>query len=69
MFFLETVPVKLYGTSHPAHKAIKSGLPYGSRTLWVSRVEGVPGFLTRFQAASKVPNVIDFKSFNGIKVI
>ena len=45
---LETVPVKLNGRSHLAHKACKDGLSYGSRALWVSRVEGVQGFLTRF---------------------
>ena len=44
---LETVPVKLYDRSHPAHKACKDGLPYGSRTLWVSRDKKVQGSLTR----------------------
>ena len=42
---LETMPVKLHGRSHPVHRACKDGLPYGSRTPWMSRVEGVRGFL------------------------
>ena len=51
MLFFETMPVKLYGTSHPASKVCKDGLPYGSQALSVSRVEGVQGFLARFMAS------------------
>ena len=42
---LETMPLKLHGRSHPVHKACKDGLPYGSRTTCMSRVEEVQGFL------------------------
>ena len=48
---LETMPVMLYGRSHPASKVCKDGPPYGSQTLCVSRVEGVQGFLTRLMAS------------------
>ena len=46
MLFLETVHVKLYGRSRPAHKTCEDGLPYGSWALWVSRVGGDPGLIT-----------------------
>ena len=45
MLFFETMPVKLYGRSHPAPKVYEGDLLSGSWTLWVSRVEGVKGFL------------------------
>ena len=80
-FVLMAVPAKLYGRSHPAHKACKDGLSYGSRTLWVSRVEGVQGFLTRswlkrFQTSKVLKNVKGprasgfqrLKSFKGLRV-
>ena len=37
--------VKLYGRSHPAPNLYEGDLLSGSWTLWVSRVEGVQGFL------------------------
>ena len=46
MLFLETVHVKLYSRSRPAHSTCEDGLPYGAWALWVSRVEGVQRFLT-----------------------
>ena len=46
MLFLETVHVKLYGRSRPAHKPCEGGLPYGSWALWVSRVERDPELIT-----------------------
>ena len=45
---VETMPVVLYGRSHPAPKIGNDGPPYGSQTLCVSRFEEVQGFLTRF---------------------
>ena len=39
------MPVELYGRSHPAPKLYEGDLLSGSWTLWVSRVEGVQGFL------------------------
>ena len=39
------MPVKLYGRSHPAPKLYEGDLLSGSWTLWVSKVEGVQGFL------------------------
>ena len=64
MLFLETEPVKLHGRSRPARKICEDGLPYGSWTLWVSKVEGVQGFLVRFML-KKVSNVKGFKKFKG----
>ena len=37
--------MKLYGRSHPAPKLYEGDLLSGSWALWVSRVEGVQGFL------------------------
>ena len=62
MLFLETVPMKLCGRSRPALKACKDGLPYGSRTLRVSRVEGAQGYRTG-SWLKKVSNVKGFKKF------
>ena len=59
MLFLETVHVKLYGRSRPAHKTCEDGLPYGLWTIWVSRVGGDPGLIT----GSKVLMVQRSKGF------
>ena len=56
----ETMSVKLHGRSHQARKPCKDGLPYGSRALWVSRVEGVQGCLVR-SIPKKFLNVKGFK--------
>ena len=64
MLFLETVHVKLYGRSRPAHKTCEYGLPYGPWSLWVSRAEGDQGLLVRFML-EKISNV---KGFKGSKV-
>ena len=45
MLCLETMSVELHGRSHPAPKLYEGDLLSGSWTLWVSRVEGVQGFL------------------------
>ena len=37
--------MKLYGRSHPAPKLYEGDLLSGSWAVWVSRVEGVQGFL------------------------
>ena len=64
MLLFETKLMELYGRSHPAHKACKDGLPYGSRTLWVSRGEGIQEFLTRsWLERSQTSKVL--KSFKG----
>ena len=55
--------VELHGRSHPAPKLYEGDLLSGSWTLWVSRVEGVQGFLrvSRFQRSNKQKVLTIFK--------
>ena len=63
MLFFETMSVELHGRSHPAPKLYEGDLLSGSWTLWVSRVEGVQGFLrgSRLQRSNKSKVLTIFK--------
>jgi hypothetical protein len=63
MLYLETMSAELHGRSHPAPKLYVGDLLSGSWTLWVSRVEGVQGFLrgSRLQRSNKSKVLTIFK--------
>ena len=61
--------VKLYGRSHPAPNLYEGDLLSGSWALWVSRVEGVQGFLRgSWLQRSNESNVFTIQGSQGSKV-
>ena len=69
---LETMPVMLYGRFHPALNLYEGDLLSGSWTLWVSRVEGVQGFLRgswlQRSNESKISTISRVLGFQGPRV-
>ena len=71
MLCLETMSVELHGRSHPAPSLYEGDLLSGSWTPWVSRVEGVRGFLrgSRFQRSNKSKVLTIFQRFQGARFL